>query len=242
MRNYAHLLKSKVLGGKKAADPKEVDEDEEAEEQTPPKNDREDGKKGKKSKSKYCEDDDNDTSMSEGEDDDKREKDEGDEGEDDEREADEDEDKENDEEDNLDRKRSKKSKKSSSAERDRCARIFASKEAAGRPDVAARLAFHSNMSADEAINLMALMPTQAKRSTIDERMNKVKNPNVGIEGPDSHNASASSLNALESMPVNQGLASMEKMSPSQRALAIVNAGRSARGEQPLKNLPGNLAA
>ncbi|CAI1641529.1 hypothetical protein [Serratia proteamaculans] len=65
-------------------------------------------------------------------------------------------------------------KKGRRAERKRCAAIFGSKHAAGRPDMAAHLAFNTRMSASEAIGTLATMgavaPAKAARVSLDARM------------------------------------------------------------------------
>ncbi|WP_165283119.1 hypothetical protein [Serratia sp. 1D1416] len=65
-------------------------------------------------------------------------------------------------------------KKGRRAERKRCAAIFGSKHAAGRPDMAAHLAFNTRMSASEAIGTMATMgavvPAKSARVSLDSRM------------------------------------------------------------------------
>ncbi|WP_226020224.1 hypothetical protein [Serratia symbiotica] len=65
-------------------------------------------------------------------------------------------------------------KKGRRAERKRCAAIFGSKHAAGRPDMAAHLAFNTRMSASEAIGTLATMgavaPAKTARVSLDSRM------------------------------------------------------------------------
>ncbi|WP_433960039.1 hypothetical protein [Serratia symbiotica] len=65
-------------------------------------------------------------------------------------------------------------KKGRRAERKRCAAIFGSKHAAGRPDMAAHLAFNTRMSASEAIGTLATMgavaPVKTARVSLDSRM------------------------------------------------------------------------
>ncbi|MEQ9852689.1 hypothetical protein ABRP57_09665 [Pectobacterium aroidearum] len=69
-------------------------------------------------------------------------------------------------------------KKGRRAERKRCAAIFGSKHAAGRPDMAAHLAFNTSMSASEAIDTLATMgavaPVKSPRASLDERMQDEK--------------------------------------------------------------------
>lgn len=154
-----------------------------------------DKEKGKKAKSRRAEEerDDEEDAEDDGdredmEDDDDRKPDA--EGDDDDREkgkkaksrrAEEDEDAEEDENSDV--------KKGRRAERKRCAAIFGSKHAAGRPDMAAHLAFNTRMSASEAIDTMATMgavaPVKSARASLDERMQDEK---VRL-GPDGHKPS-----------------------------------------------------
>lgn len=88
-------------------------------------------------------------------------------------------------------------KKGRRAERKRCAVIFGSKHAAGRPDMAAHLAFNTRMSASEAIGTLATMgtvaPAKAARVSLDARM---QSEQVRL-GPDSSKP-ATGKNALVS--------------------------------------------
>lgn len=68
-------------------------------------------------------------------------------------------------------------------ERARCASIFASVHAAGRPEVAAALAFDTDMSAKAAIGAMAKMgPVAQPKSGLREAMRTVERPNLGAGG------------------------------------------------------------
>lgn len=88
-------------------------------------------------------------------------------------------------------------KKGRRAERKRCAAIFGSKHAAGRPDMAAHLAFNTRMSAGEAIGTLATMgavaPAKTARVSLDSRM---QSEQVRL-GPDSSKP-ATGKNALVS--------------------------------------------
>lgn len=70
-------------------------------------------------------------------------------------------------------------------ERKRCSSIFSSPHAAGLPHVAAQLAFTTNLSAQQAIAVMAGVAVtgqpQGKRG-LGERMASVPNPAVGPDG------------------------------------------------------------
>lgn len=72
------------------------------------------------------------------------------------------------------------------AERKRCAAIFGSKHAAGRPDMAAHLAFNTRMSAREAIDTLATMgavaPQPQGRKSLDARMRESEQARLGPDG------------------------------------------------------------
>lgn len=95
------------------------------------------------------------------------------EGDDDDPDAEDDENAEGDDEDAEDDDENKDVKKGRRAERKRCARIFGSKAAAGRPDMAAHLAFNTRMSSSEAISTLkamgAVQPV-TRRPSLDSRM------------------------------------------------------------------------
>ncbi len=77
-------------------------------------------------------------------------------------------------------------KKGRRAERKRCAAIFGSKHAAGRPDMAAHLAFNTRMSAREAIDTLATMgavaPQPQGRKSLDARMRESEQVRLGPDG------------------------------------------------------------
>ncbi|HFD3847787.1 TPA: hypothetical protein ACF3R9_004297 [Serratia marcescens] len=77
-------------------------------------------------------------------------------------------------------------KKGRRAERKRCAAIFGSKHAAGRPDMAAHLAFNTRMSAREAIDTLATMgavaPQPQGRKSLDARMRESEQARLGPDG------------------------------------------------------------
>ncbi|WP_274369716.1 hypothetical protein [Morganella morganii] len=95
------------------------------------------------------------------------------EGDDDDPDAEDDENAEGDDKDAEDDDENKDVKKGRRAERKRCARIFGSKAAAGRPDMAAHLAFNTRMSSSEAISTLkamgAVQPV-TQRASLDSRM------------------------------------------------------------------------
>lgn len=97
------------------------------------------------------------------------------------------------EDDDEDKDEKKDVKKGRKAERDRCAAIFASQHAAGRPSLAASLAFNTNMPAKAAIGVLAssALETKPGRRSLDERMEQVKNVKIGPDGsPEGKSVSA----------------------------------------------------
>lgn len=89
-------------------------------------------------------------------------------------------------------------KKGRRAERKRCAAIFGSKHAAGRPDMAAHLAFNTRMSVREAIDTLATVgavaPQPQGRKSLDARMRESEPVRLGADG----DKPATSKNALVS--------------------------------------------
>jgi hypothetical protein len=80
-------------------------------------------------------------------------------------------------------------------ERARCAAIFACDAAGNRPDMAAHLAFNTNMSAEDATGMLkafALGSPKGGRGGLSARMENVKTPNPGpadLPPPDMSSAS-----------------------------------------------------
>lgn len=76
-------------------------------------------------------------------------------------------------------------KKGRRAERKRCAAIFGSKHAAGRPDMALT-AFNTRMSAREAIDTLATVgavaPQPQGRKSLDARMRESEQARLGPDG------------------------------------------------------------
>lgn len=97
-------------------------------------------------------------------------------------------------------------KKGRKAERQRCAAIFNSKHASGRPDLAATLAFTTRLSAKEAIRVMrangrtvtgsVATLTQPKRKTLQDRMASEQQPRVGVTGGKKGNSTAEKMMSL----------------------------------------------
>ncbi|MGJ7332864.1 hypothetical protein [Morganella morganii] len=118
------------------------------------------------------------------------------EGDDDDPDAEDDEDAEGDDEDAEDDDENKDVKKGRRAERKRCARIFGSKAAAGRPDMAAYLAFNTRMSSSEAISTLKAMGTvqpPTQRASLDSRMRAEQQVRIS---PDAQAPAAGSAAAL----------------------------------------------
>lgn len=175
--SFAHLISGRGVSAKKAKEEENDHEEddcpsEKKAEKDEPKDDKEDGKKSKKASKKKADDYDDEEGMSA----------EDKESEDDEEEHDED---DVGEDEKKEKEKNKKAKKRASAEGfdaatiARCESIFLSQHAAGRPDVAAKLAFHTGLSADEAIDVMASLPPVYKGSRLADKMAKVIIPDVG---------------------------------------------------------------
>lgn len=206
-KTYAHLVSGLAA---KAAEKGE--EEERMEDEKPPANDKEDGKKGKKAKKAAKDDLEEDA---EAEEDDKKD----------------------------DKKDSKKAVVADHAaiaeaarleERLRCATIFGSDAAGGRLETACQFAFHTDLSAESAIAIMSTVgkaPAEAPaasastKKSLDQRMAGVQDVTVGADVSEDDNQ-AGIFDEKK----------MAAMSPDQRALMIVNAGRAVRGEAALKSL------
>ncbi len=179
--NFAHLI---GLGKKARAS--EEDED----------------KKVRKAKGRKAEEDEHDEDAEDDEDQDdekqgrKAKKAKKAEGDDDDPDAEDDEDAEGDDEDAEDDDENKDVKKGRRAERKRCARIFGSKAAAGRPDMAAHLAFNTRMSSSEAISTLKAMGAvqpATQRASLDSRMREEQQVRIS---PDAQAPAAGSAAAL----------------------------------------------
>ena len=180
IRGFAHLFgfsanaseddedekeKSKKAKGRRAEEDDNDDQDDKnkskksqrAEEDDSDDEDGNDKEKSKKAKSRRAEDDDDDAD------------------------ADEDEGDENDGDDDEDDRDVKKGRR---AERDRISRILGSKFAAGKGPLAVSLAITTGMSSAAAIRVMASsgpapVASQPRRMSLDERMSKVENHQLG---------------------------------------------------------------
>lgn len=167
--SFAHLL-----GLNKSAKASRAEEDEEERDAEEEEENEEDDSGKSSKKGKKANDDKDDPDVENDDDPDAEEDD------------DDDDDPDAEEDENKDVKKGRK------AERQRCSAIFGSPHAAGRPDLAATLAFTTRLSAKEAIRVMrangrtvtgTLMETTGpKRKTLQERMSTVKQPRVGANG------------------------------------------------------------
>lgn len=86
-----------------------------------------------------------------------------------------------------------KEKAARTSERARCAAIFQCAGAGVRPDVAAHLAFSTDMSSAAAIAMLKTVAAGCpqKKNSLASRMDEVKTPNVGADGaavPDGNSA------------------------------------------------------
>lgn len=171
IRGFGHLF-----GFSASASEEDKDDREEGTEE---KDDDKNQKKGKKAKGRKAEDEKDDPDA----DDDSDDPDADDDSDDPDAEEDEDDKGADDGDDDDDAKSVKQGRR---AERNRCARIFGSKHAAGNPALAASLAFNSGMSSKQAIRVMSssgLLATAAAnpsgRVSLDQRMAQVKNHHLG---------------------------------------------------------------
>ncbi|TOQ37548.1 hypothetical protein, partial [Vibrio parahaemolyticus] len=104
---------------------------------------------------------------------------------------------EGDDEDGEDDEDNKDVKKGRRAERKRCARIFGSKAAAARPDMAAHLAFNTNLSSSEAISTLKAMggapEPQSNRRSLDARMREEEQVRLGQDAQAAPKGSAEAV-------------------------------------------------
>lgn len=187
--SFAHLLglhkAAKVSRAEEEEEEQNAEEEEENEE-----GDDKSSKKGKKAKKANEDDPDAEEDDPDAEEDDPDAEDD-----DDDPDAEEDEEDEN-----------KDVKKGRKAERERCAAIFSSRHAAGRPDLAATLAFTTKLSAKEAIRVMrangrtvtgaAVQLGQPKRQTLQDRMANEPHPKIGVNGGKSGGSTAEKMMSL----------------------------------------------
>lgn len=182
IRGFGHLFG-------RGANASEDDEDEkEKSKKTKGRRAEEDGSddqddKDKSKKSKRAEDEGDDSDDQDDKDKEKSKKSKGRRAEDDDDDADADED-EGDENDGDDDEDDRDVKKGRRAERDRISRILGSKYAAGKGPLAVSLAITTGMSSAAVIRVMASsgpapVASQSRRISLDERMAKVENHQLG---------------------------------------------------------------
>ncbi|AVF34848.1 DNA primase [Rahnella sikkimica] len=195
IRGFAHLFgfsanaseddedekeKSKKAKGRRAEDDDKDDQDDQ----------------GKSKKSQRAEDDGDDPDDEDGNDKEKSKKAKSRRAEDDDDDADADED-EGDENDGDDDEDDRDVKKGRRAERDRISRILGSKYAAGKGPLAVSLAITTGMSSAAAIRVLAssgpMQPQQSRRMSLDERMSKVENHQLGNDVQPAASGSAGAL-------------------------------------------------
>lgn len=187
--SFAHLLGLNKAAKASRAEEEEEEQNAEEEEENEEGNDKS-SKKGKKAKKANEDDPDAEEDDPDAEEDDPDAEDD-----DDDPDAEEDEEDEN-----------KDVKKGRKAERERCAAIFSSRHAAGRPDLAATLAFTTKLSAKEAIRVMrangrtvmgaAVQLGQPKRQTLQDRMANEPHPKIGVNGGKSGGSTAEKMMSL----------------------------------------------
>lgn len=76
-------------------------------------------------------------------------------------------------------------------ERERGAAIFACPAAGVRPDLAAQLAFHTSMTAEQAVGVLTTAASGGGKRGINERMATTAIPNVGSDAAPAANSTAS---------------------------------------------------
>ncbi|NUB12540.1 hypothetical protein GAY28_07335 [Azospirillum brasilense] len=202
---FGHLLGRKPSGKKAEEDDRKDDteskaEDDDADAEEGDETEDEDDKKSKKSKKA---EDDSDDANAENDDSD------GD--------GDTEEDSDKDSAKKASGKKGKTYADGRAFERARCAKIFGCAAAADRPDVAARLAFNTDMNPDAAVEVLTVAAEaggrqSSRRSTaLSDRMASVPNPKVGATAPQQQAA--------------------DPKSPAAVAAAIIEAGKKRRGEK-----------
>jgi len=182
IRGFGHLFGRGANASEEDEDEKETSKKAKGRRAEEEDNDDQDDK-GKSKKSKRAEDDSDDSDDEDDKDKEKSKKAKGRRADDDEDDADADED-EGDEYDGDDDEDDRDVKKGRRAERNRISRILGSKYATGKGPLAVSLAITTGMSSAAAIRVMAssgLAPvaSQPRRMSLDERMAKVENHQLG---------------------------------------------------------------
>ena len=181
IRGFAHLFGFSANASEDDEDEKEKSKKAKGRRAEEDDNDDQDDK-NKSKKSQRAEDDGDDSDDEDGNDKEKSKKAKSRRAEDDDdADADEDEGDENDGDDDEDDRDVKKGRR---AERDRISRILGSKFAAGKGPLAVSLAITTGMSSAAAIRVMASsgpapVASQPRRMSLDERMSKVENHQLG---------------------------------------------------------------
>lgn len=181
IRGFAHLFGFSANASEEDEDEKEQSKKAKGRRAEDDDNDDQDDK-DKSKKSQRAEDDGDDSDDEDGNDKEKSKKAKSRRAEDDDdADADEDEGDENDGDDDEDDRDVKKGRR---AERDRISRILGSKFAAGKGPLAVSLAITTGMSSAAAIRVMASsgplpVASQPRRMSLDERMSKVENHQLG---------------------------------------------------------------
>lgn len=182
IRGFAHLFGFSANASEDDEDEKEKSKKAKGRRAEEDDNDDQDDK-NKSKKSQRAEDDGDDSDDEDGNDKEKSKKAKSRRAEDDDDDADADED-EGDENDGDDDEDDRGVKKGRRAERDRISRILGSKFAAGKGPLAVSLAITTGMSSAAAIRVMASsgpapVASQPRRMSLDERMSKVENHQLG---------------------------------------------------------------
>lgn len=182
IRGFAHLFGFSANASEDDEDEKEKSKKAKGRRAEEDDNDDQDDK-NKSKKSQRAEDDGDDSDDEDGNDKEKSKKAKSRRAEDDDDDADADED-EGDENDGDDDEDDRDVKKGRRAERDRISRILGSKFAAGKGPLAVSLAITTGMSSAAAIRVMASsgpvpVASQPRRMSLDERMAKVENHQLG---------------------------------------------------------------
>ncbi|MGV0084248.1 DNA primase [Rahnella aceris] len=180
IRGFAHLFGFSANASEDDEDEKEKSKKAKGRRAEEDDSDDQDDKE-KSKKSQRAEDDDSDDEDGNDKEKSKKAKSRGAEDDDDDADADEDEGDENDGDDDEDDRDVKKGRR---AERNRISRILGSKFAAGKGPLAVSLAITTGMSSAAAIRVMASsgpapVASQPRRISLDERMSKVENHQLG---------------------------------------------------------------
>lgn len=196
IRGFAHLFGFSANASEEDEDEKEKSKKAKGRRAEDDDNDDQDDK-DKSKKSQRAENDGDDSDDEDGNDKEKskKAKSRGAEDDDDDADADEDEGDENDGDDDEDDRDVKKGRR---AERDRISRILGSKYAAGKGPLAVSLAITTGMSSAAAIRVMASSgpapaASQPRRMSLDERMAKVENHQLGNDQAPAPAGSAGAL-------------------------------------------------